>query len=56
MTDVLDTPAGKFQHVLKTKETTLLEPDAKKDKFYAPGIGLIQDETLKLVKYVLPAK
>lgn len=27
--DVIDTPAGKFQQVLKTEETTTLEPGEK---------------------------
>ena len=48
---VLDTPAGKFEQVLETEETNALKPDEKESKFYAPGIGLIQEETLKLVKY-----
>src|ERR671924_1196382 len=48
---VLDTPAGKFEKVLETEETNALKPDEKESKFYAPGIGLIQEETLKLVKY-----
>lgn len=52
--EVMDTPAGKFQQVLKTEETTTLEPGEKEYKFYAPGIGLIQDDTLKLAKYELP--
>lgn len=47
----LDTPAGKFEKVLETEETNALKPDEKESKFYAPGIGLIQEETLKLVKY-----
>ena len=49
ISEVVETPAGTFKHVLKTEETTPLEPDAKGFKFYAPGIGLIQDGTLKLV-------
>lgn len=48
---VLDTPAGKFEQVLETEETNALKPDEKESKFYAPGIGLIQEETLKLIKY-----
>lgn len=43
------TPAGTFQHCIKTKETTPLEPGAIEFKYYAPGIGLVQDDTLKLV-------
>lgn len=49
---VIDTPAGKFERVLETEETNPLKPDEKESKFYAPGIGLIQEEILKLVKYV----
>ncbi len=54
LNEALDTPAGKFENVLKVEETTPLEPGVREYKFYAPGIGLIQDEDLKLVKYVLP--
>lgn len=45
------TPAGTFTNCLKTEETTPLEPKEKEYKFYAPGIGLIQDEDLLLTKY-----
>ena len=47
----IDTPAGKFQNVLETQETNALNPDEKESKFYAPGVGLIQEETLKLVRH-----
>lgn len=46
---VVETPAATFEEVLVTEETTPLEPNAKELKFYAPGIGLIQDSALKLV-------
>ena len=49
--DTLDTPAGTFKQVLKTEETNPLKPGEKEYKFYAPGIGLIQDESIKLVKH-----
>lgn len=52
--DVLVTPAGNFKQVLKTEETNALEPNEKEYKFYARGIGLIQEEALKLVKYMRP--
>jgi hypothetical protein len=45
------TPAGKFNNVLRTEESSPLEPFAKEFKLYAPGIGLIKDESLLLVKY-----
>jgi hypothetical protein len=54
LNDVVDTPAGKFDRVLKTEETSPLEPGKKEYKFYAPGIGLIQDDELKLVNFTLP--
>lgn len=49
--EVLDTPAGNFQNVLNTEETNPLKPEEKESKFYAPGIGLIQEEALKLVEH-----
>lgn len=52
--DVLSVPAGNFTEVLKVEETNPLEPGVSEDNFYAPGIGVIQDESEKLVKYTLP--
>ncbi len=49
--EVVKTPAGKFAHCLKVKETTPLEPDHVEYKFYAPDVGLAQDGDLKLVKH-----
>lgn len=49
LSEVVQTPAGKFEKCLKTKETTPLEPDVREFKWYAPGIGLIRDGVLKLV-------
>ncbi len=45
------TPAGVFTGVLKVAETTPLEPAARELKYYASGVGLIQDGSLRLVKY-----
>ncbi len=45
------TPAGTFEKALKIKETTPLEPGVTEYKFYAAGIGLIQDGELKLVRH-----
>jgi hypothetical protein len=50
LNDTLETPAGKFENCLNTLETSDLEP-ARETKLYAPGIGLILDDTLKLTKY-----
>ena len=44
------TPAGAFSNCLETEETTPLEPRAKETKYYARGIGLVQDGALKLVR------
>lgn len=51
LTQALQTPAGYFTNCLKTEETTDLNPKEKEFKLYAPGIGLIKDENLLLVKY-----
>lgn len=51
LNNTLDTPAGEFMNVLKTEETNPLKPNEKEFKYYAPGVGLIQDETLQLVNY-----
>jgi hypothetical protein len=48
---VVKAPAGKFKKCLKVKETTPLEPGNEEFKLYAPGIGLVQDGELKLVKH-----
>ena len=49
LSESIKTPAGAFTNVLKMEETSPLEPNAKEAKFYAPGVGLIQDGDLKLL-------
>ena len=49
--ETLVTPAGTFKDVVKTKETSGLNPAEKEFKHYARGIGQIQDEDLLLTKY-----
>jgi hypothetical protein len=51
MTDTVQTPAGTFTNVLKILETTPLDSKDKSYKCYAPGIGLIKDGNLELIKY-----
>lgn len=51
VSETVKTPAGEFKNCLKVEETTPLEPGAKEYKYYAPGIGLVQEGSLKLVKY-----
>jgi len=49
--ETFETPMGTFNGCLKTRETNALNPLEKEFKIYAPGIGLIKDEDLLLVKY-----
>jgi hypothetical protein len=44
----LTTAAGRFEKCVKTDETTPLEPGAREQKVYAPGVGLVKDGTLTL--------
>jgi hypothetical protein len=50
LTDTIRTPAGEFKNCLKVKETSPLEPGVTGYKYYAPGIGMVQDGEMKLVK------
>jgi hypothetical protein len=45
------TPAGTFSNCMKVEEGTALNFLEKEFKYYAPGVGLIQDEDLVLIKY-----
>jgi hypothetical protein len=45
------TLGGEFKNCLKVEESTPLDPGKKEDKYYAPGIGLVQQGLLKLVKH-----
>ena len=51
LSETVQTPAGEFKNVLKVAETTPLERGAKEFKYYARGVGVIQDGSLKLMKY-----
>lgn len=51
LTERLQTPAGTFTNVLKTIETSQIEPGPGEAKYYAAGVGLLQDGSLKLVRY-----
>ncbi len=50
LAETLSTPAGEFTNCLKTQETTPLEPRSREHKLYAPGVGLIKDGGMLLVK------
>jgi len=44
-------PAGNFTGCLEVEETTPLDPAEKSKKLYAPGVGLVQDGSLRLMSY-----
>ncbi len=50
------TPAGRFEHCLRIEESNALDlKEGKSYKLYAPGVGIVQDGGMKLVRYG-PAK
>jgi hypothetical protein len=49
--ETAETPAGTFKNCLKMEETNPLEPGSKEVKYYAPGIGIVIDDKLELVKH-----
>lgn len=51
LTETCKTPAGTFSGCLKVKEGTSLNLLETEYKYYAPQIGLIADEDLRLVKH-----
>lgn len=50
VSETMKVPAGSFAKVVKTEETTPLEK-GKEYKYYAPGVGLLKDGDMLLVKY-----
>lgn len=54
MNTSLTTPAGTFSKCLRVLETTPLERREHEYKLYAPGVGLVQDEALKLTTIKRP--
>ena len=50
LTETFETPAGTLEDCLVTEESSAIELTIEY-KRYAPGIGLIQDQTLKLISY-----
>ncbi len=47
-------PAGTFDDVLRSVDTSPLDPGSEDEKVYAPGVGLIVDEEIELIS-VSPA-
>lgn len=55
LTETCRTPAGTFTACMKVKEGSAMSP-ATEYKYHAPGIGLVRDEDLRLVRYGFPAR
>lgn len=53
MSAVVTCAAGRFADCLKVEETTPLEAGEKEYKYYAAGVGLVQDGSLTLVRFGL---
>jgi len=51
LTDTCKTPGGTFQRCMRVKETSPLDLGVSEYKFHAPGIGLVRDDKLRLVKH-----
>lgn len=51
LNDTCKTPAGTFANCLKVKEGSAIELAAIEYKYYAPSIGFVGDETLRLIKH-----
>jgi hypothetical protein len=51
LTETCKTPAGTFTGCMKVKEGSAIDLLAKEYKYHAPGIGLVADEDLRLVRY-----
>ena len=49
--ETLETPAGLFVDCLRTHEGTALNLNESEFKTYAPGIGLIREQSLLLIEY-----
>jgi hypothetical protein len=45
----VQTPAGQFNHCVRIRETTPLEPGAVSIKIYCPDIGLVVDDVVRLI-------
>ncbi len=43
------TPAGRFENCVHTKDSSTMDPTVD-HKFYAPGVGLVKDAELELVR------
>ena len=53
MDATIDTPAGRFEKCMRVKETSPLERGTS-TKVYAPGVGLVMDDSMLLTKSEQP--
>ena len=44
--DHVDVPAGSFDDVVVTRDWNPLEPDVIEQKYYAPGVGVVREDTV----------
>jgi len=51
VTERASTPAGAFEKCVHVVETSALEKGMKDHKVYCPGVGLVKDAEMTLVKY-----
>ena len=51
LNETCKTPAGTFSQCMKVKEGSAIDLTTTEYKYYAPSIGLVRDDTVKLVKY-----
>jgi hypothetical protein len=51
LNETCKTPAGTFSRCMKVREGSAIDLLANEYKYYAPGIGLVMDEDLRLIKY-----
>lgn len=47
-------PLGTYEDVLEVVDSSALAPEEADGKYYAPGVGLIQDEVIQLVEITPP--
>ena len=48
---IMDTPAGEFEDCLEVRETSAIDSNDLSIKVYAPGVGLVFDDSLILTEY-----
>jgi hypothetical protein len=51
LTESCETPAGKFPQCMKVKETSALKFWESEYKYHVPGIGLVRDEDVRLIRH-----